>query len=77
VFNRIFLTAGKIGESVGSYQEYPSKSVGQARKRIPDNRPDSAGKKLGLFIRNLVQLVNSVLDKYFVMFTYTRLSTLS
>jgi hypothetical protein len=29
VFSRQFLIASKIGESLGSYQEYPAKSVGK------------------------------------------------
>jgi hypothetical protein len=29
VLSRIFLIAGKIGESLGSYQEYSAKSMGK------------------------------------------------
>jgi hypothetical protein len=58
--SRIFLVAGKIGESLRSYQEYPDKSVGKQGGEIPDY---GASKKLaGLFIRNLVKLVNLATD---------------
>jgi hypothetical protein len=34
VFSRIFLIASKIGESLGSYQEYPAKLVGKQREEF-------------------------------------------
>jgi hypothetical protein len=34
VFSRIYLIASKIGESLGSYQEYPAKSVGKQEEEL-------------------------------------------
>jgi hypothetical protein len=59
VFRRMFLTASTIGELLGSYQEYPAKSEGKQEEEFLTDSGNS--KKLaGLFIRNLVKLVNLV-----------------
>jgi hypothetical protein len=56
VLSRIFLIATKIGELLGSYLEYPIKSVGKIGEEFMISA--QAGKKLsGFFINNLVKFM--------------------
>jgi receptor tyrosine kinase len=63
VFSRIFLMVSKIGESLGSYEEYLAKSSGKQGEEFFYG--DSSKKLAEFFIRNLLKkIVNLALAEF-------------